>query len=90
MVDVKREHKSSEVKIPIPMEDEDGNPLVECHKQEIMDEYVWSMDILEGSTLESKKEDHVDEHQSYILEEPQDPRLHEKSLVNLSLRYLHL
>ena len=26
------------------------------------------MDILEGSTLESKKEDHVDEHQSYILE----------------------
>jgi hypothetical protein len=41
--------------------DEDGNPLIECHKQEIMDEYVWSMDILEGSTLESKEEDHVDE-----------------------------
>jgi len=79
LVDVKREHKSSKVKIPILMEDGDGNPLVECHKQEIMDEYVWSMDILEGSTLESKKEDHVDKHQSYILEEPQDPRLHEKS-----------
>ena len=79
MVDIKREHKSSKVKIPIPMEDEDENPLVECHKQEIMDEYVWSMDILKGSTLESKKEDHVDEHQSYILEEPQDLRFHEKS-----------
>jgi hypothetical protein len=65
------------------MEDEDGNPLVECHKQEIMDEYVWSMGILKGSTLESKKEDHVDEHQSYILEEPQDPRLHEKSLESI-------
>jgi len=83
LVDVEREHKSSEVKIPIPMEDEDGNSLVECHKQEIMDEYVWSMDILEGSTLESKKEDHVDKHQSYILEEPQDPRLHEKSLESI-------
>ena len=79
MVDVEREDKSSKVKIPIPMEDKDENPLVECHKQEIMDEYVWSMDILEGSTLESKKEDHVDEHQSYILEEPQYPCLHEKS-----------
>ena len=66
------------------MEDEDGNPLLECHKQEIMDEYVWSMDILEGPTSESKKEDHVDKHQSYILDEPQDPRFHEKSRVNLS------
>ena len=65
------------------MEDKDGNPVIECHKQEIMDEYVWSMDILEGSTLESKKEDHVDEHQSYILEEPQDPRFHEKSLDSI-------
>ena len=79
LVDVEREHKSSKVKIPIPMEDEDRNPLIECHKQEIMDEYVWSMDILERTNLESKKEDHVDEHQSYILEEPQDPRFHEKS-----------
>jgi hypothetical protein len=79
LVDVKREHKSSEVKIPIPMEDEDGNPLVECHRQEIMDEYVWSMDILEASNLESKKEDHVEEHERYILEEPQDACLHEKS-----------
>ena len=52
----------SKVKITIPMEDEDGNALVQCHKQEIMDEYVWSMDILKRSTLESKKEDHVDEH----------------------------
>ena len=83
MVDVKREHKSSEVKIPISMEDEDGNPLVECHKQELMDKYVRSMDILDGSTLESKKVDHVDEHQSYILEEPQDPRLQEKSLESI-------
>jgi hypothetical protein len=83
LVDIEREHKSSEVKIPIPMEDEDGNPLIECHKQEIMDEYVWSMDILEGSNLESKNEDHVDEHKSYILEEPQDPRLHEKSLESI-------
>jgi len=65
------------------MEDEDRNPLVECHKQEIMDEYVWSMNILKGPTLESKKEDHVDEHQSYILEEPQDPCLHEKSLESI-------
>jgi hypothetical protein len=61
------------------MEDEDGNPLIECHKQETMDQYVWSMDILEWANLESKKGDHVDKHQSYILEEPQDPRLHEKS-----------
>jgi hypothetical protein len=49
----------------------------------MMDEYVWSMDILEGSTLESKKEDHVDEHQSYILEEPQDSCFHEKSLESI-------
>ena len=83
MVDIEREHKSSKVKTPILMEDEDENPLVECHKQEIMDKYVWSMDILEGSTLESKKEDHVDEHQSHILEEPQDSRLHEKSLESI-------
>jgi hypothetical protein len=79
LVDTKWEHKSSEVKIPTLMEDEDRNPLVECHRQEMMDKYVWSMDILEGSTLKSKKEDHVDEHQSYILEEPQDPRFREKS-----------
>ena len=78
MVDTKWEHKSSEVKIPILMEDEDGSPLVECHRQEMINEYVWSMDILEGSTLESQ--DHVDKHQSYILEEPQDPCFHEKSL----------
>ena len=64
------------------MEDEDRNPLIECHKQEIMDKYVWSMDILEGSTLESK-EDHVNEHQSYILEEPQYPCLHEKYLESI-------
>ena len=61
------------------MEDEDGSPFVECHRQEMIDEYVWSMDILERSILESKKEDLVDEHQSYILEEPQDPRFREKS-----------
>ena len=61
------------------MEDEDGNPHVECHRQEMIDKYVWSMDILKGSTLESKKEDHVDEHQGYILEEPPDLRFHEKS-----------
>ena len=79
MVDTKWEHKSFEAKIPILMEDKDGNPHVECHRQEMIDEYVWSMDILEGSTLESKKEDHVDEHQSYILEESQDLRFHEKS-----------
>ena len=82
-VDVEWEHKSFEVKIPILMEDEDENPLIECHRQEMMDGYVWSMDIFEGSTLESKKEDHVDEHQSYILEEPQDPHLHEKSLESI-------
>ena len=45
----------------------------------MIDEYAWSMDILEGSTLESKKEDHVDEHQGYILEGPPDLRFHEKS-----------
>ena len=54
------------------MEDEDGSPLVECHRQEMSDEYAWSMNILKGPSLESKKEDNVDEHQSYILEEPQD------------------
>ena len=61
------------------MEDEDGSPFVECHRQEMIDEYVWSMDILERSNLESKKEDHVDEYQNYFLEEPQDPRFREKS-----------
>ena len=71
------------------MEDEDGNPLIECHRQEMINEYVWSMYSLERSSLESKKEDHVDEHQSYILEEPQDLSFHEKSPVNLSF-YLHL
>ena len=45
----------------------------------MIDEYVWSMGILEGSTLESKKEDYVNEHQSYIIEEPQDPHFYEKS-----------
>ena len=83
LVDTKWEHKSSEVNIPILMKDKDGNPLIECHRQEMIDEYVWSMDILEGSTLESKKEDHVDEHQSYILEEPQDLHFHEKSLESI-------
>ena len=77
------------MKIPILIKDEEGNPLIECHRQEMIDEYVRSMDILERSNLESKKEDHVDEHQSYILEEPQDLSFHEKSPVNLSF-YLHL
>jgi hypothetical protein len=91
LVDTKWEHKSSEVKIPILMEDEDRNPLVECHRQEMINEYVWSMNILEGSTLESKKEDHVDEYQSYILEEPQDPRFREKSpdLIFSSTNYTY-
>jgi hypothetical protein len=79
LVDTKWEHKSSEARIPIPMENEDENLVIECHRQEMRDEYVWSMGILEGPTLESKKEDHVDKHQSYILEEPQDQRFHEKS-----------
>jgi hypothetical protein len=83
LVDIKWEGKSSESRIPIPMKDEDGNPIVGCHRQQMMDEYVWSMDILNGSTLESKKEDHVDEHQSYILEEPQDPCFHAKSLESI-------
>ena len=48
LVDVEWELKSSKARISIPMEDEDGNPLIEC---------VWSMNILERSTLESKKED---------------------------------
>ena len=41
------------------------------------------MDILEGAALEPKKEDHVDEHQSYILGEPQDLCFHEKSLESI-------
>ena len=95
MVDTKWEHKSFEAKIPILMEDKDGNPHVECHRQEMIDEYVWSVNILEGSTLESKKEDHVDEHQSYILEEPQDLCFREKSpesifpSTNTSESYTH-
>ena len=51
LVDTKWEHKSSKEKFPILIEDEDGNPLVECLRQEMIDEYVWSMNILEGSTL---------------------------------------
>jgi hypothetical protein len=80
LVETKWEHTSFEARIPILMEDMDGNRLIECHRQEMIDEYVWSMHILEGSTLESRKEDHVDKHQSYILEEPPDPCFHEKSL----------
>ena len=41
------------------------------------------MDILEGPTLVSKKEDHMDEHQRYILEGPQDPHFREKSLDSI-------
>jgi hypothetical protein len=39
LVDVEWEHKSSEAKILILIKDEDGNPLIECHIQKMMDEY---------------------------------------------------
>ena len=51
----------------------------------MIDLYVWSIDILERSNLESKNEVHVDEHQSYILEEPQDPCLCWYKLMHMSV-----
>ena len=74
------------MKIPILIKDEEGNPLIECHRQEMIIEYVWSMNILKGPTLESKKEDHVDKHQSHILEEPQELAF----VRNLQIQSFHL
>ncbi|OEL14486.1 hypothetical protein BAE44_0024495 [Dichanthelium oligosanthes] len=38
-----------------------------------MDEYVWSIHILEAVTLEPENGGFVNKHESFILEEPQDP-----------------
>lgn len=48
-----------------------------------MEENISSMDIPEASTLENKKEDLDNEHESFILEEPQSPCSHEKSLKSI-------
>jgi hypothetical protein len=45
-----------------------------------MHEDVWFIEILGESTLEFNKEKQVDEHLSYILEEPPDPQFYEKLL----------
>jgi len=45
-----------------------------------MYEDVWFIDILEESFLEFSKENQVDEHISYIFEEPPDPQFYEKLL----------
>jgi hypothetical protein len=44
----------------------------------MMDEYVWSIDIPWASTLEPDKGGLLNEHDSFILEEPLDPCSPEK------------
>jgi hypothetical protein len=51
-----------------------GTPL-ECHRKIMMDECVWSMDILKASTLEPKNGGLVNGHESLLLEELLDPLL---------------
>jgi hypothetical protein len=38
------------------MEDEDENPFIEFHRQEMMHKDIWFIDILGESTLEFNKE----------------------------------
>jgi hypothetical protein len=51
---------------------------LECHRQAVMDGYVWSIDIPRASTSEPNKGGLVNEHGSFILEEPLDPCSPEK------------
>jgi hypothetical protein len=49
----------------------------------MMDEYVWSMDILGASTLEPEIGGLVREHENFILEELLDPCSPEKPLESI-------
>ena len=48
------------------------------------DGHVCSVDILEGPTLESEKQGSMDEHGSFILDEPQDPCSHKNPLESIN------
>jgi hypothetical protein len=50
---------------------------LQCHRPEVKREHVWSMDILEASTLESKNKL---KHEGFTLEASQIPCSHQKLL----------
>jgi hypothetical protein len=66
--------------IPILMEDEDENPFAEFHGQVMLHKDVGFTNVLGESTLEFNNENQVDDHISYILEEPPYPQFYEKLL----------
>ena len=51
----------------------------ECHRHEIMETMFPPIDIHVETTLESEKEDDIDEHGSYFMNTSSNPCSHEKS-----------
>ena len=50
-----------------PREILDNKMTNECHRHEMMETMFLPIDIHEETTLESKKEDDIDEHGSYFM-----------------------
>ena len=57
----------------------DNKMTNECHRHGIMEILFLPIDIHEETTLESKKEDYIDEHESYFMNTSSNPCSHEKS-----------
>ena len=57
----------------------------ECHRHGMMETMFLLMDIHEETTLESKKEDDIDKHESYFMSTSSNPCSHEKSPESIDL-----
>ena len=57
----------------------------ECHRHGMMETVFPFIDIHEETTLESKKEDDIDKHESYFMSTSLNPCSHEKSPKSIGL-----
>ena len=62
-----------------PREILDNKMTIECHRHGMMKTMFLLIDIHEETTLESEKEDDIDEHGSYFMNTSSIPCSHEKS-----------
>jgi hypothetical protein len=68
-----------------PWEILDNKTFNDCHRHGMMETMFLSIDIHEGTPLEPKKKDNINEHGSYFMNTSSNPCLHEKSLESIGL-----
>ena len=73
------------LRVTNPREILDNKMTNECHRHRMMETMFPPIDIHEETTLESKKEDDIDEHGSYFMNTSSNPCSYEKSPKSIGL-----